>query len=52
MIAILIRGELNVIMLGMLGEYIWRVFVDSGNPPSFFIEEVAEWFHDQKSNND
>lgn len=48
MIAILISGGLNLIMLGMLGEYIWRVLVESRNRPRFFIEEVAGSFCDQK----
>ncbi len=48
MIAILISGGLNLIMLGMLGEYIWRVLVESRNRPRFFIEDVAGSFHDQK----
>lgn len=48
MIAILISGGLNLIMLGMLGEYIWRVLVETRNRPRFFIEDVAGRFHDQK----
>lgn len=39
MILILITGGLNMLMLGLVGEYLWRIYDESRSRPNFIIDE-------------
>lgn len=39
MIAVLIIGGLQMIMMGMIGEYIWRTYDESRNRPHYIVAE-------------
>lgn len=41
MIAVLILGGLQMLMLGVLGEYLWRTLEESRRRPRYFIEESS-----------
>ena len=41
MISVLILGGLQMLMLGVLGEYLWRTLEESRRRPRFFIEESS-----------
>ncbi|MDD2709055.1 MAG: glycosyltransferase family 2 protein [Verrucomicrobiae bacterium] len=40
MMAILIMGGLQLVMLGVLGEYLWRVLEESRRRPRYFVENA------------
>ena len=42
MVAILLIGGLQLIMLGVLGEYLWRNLDESRKRPLYLIEETTE----------
>jgi len=39
--AILVLGGVQIIMLGVLGEYLWRTLVEARKRPGFFIESTT-----------
>jgi polyisoprenyl-phosphate glycosyltransferase len=39
MIAILFVGGMNMFLLGILGEYLWRTYEEAKNQPNYFIED-------------
>jgi len=39
MAVVLVLGGLQMLMLGVLGEYLWRVLDESRRRPRFLIEE-------------
>ena len=41
-ILILILGGIQMVMIGVIGEYLWRTLDESRNRPVFFIEETNE----------
>jgi polyisoprenyl-phosphate glycosyltransferase len=42
MILLLLIGGMIMIMLGIIGEYIWRIFMESKKRPSYFIDKTYE----------
>ncbi len=40
MTAILLLGGGQMIMLGIMGEYLWRTLDESRNRPSYFVEKT------------
>jgi hypothetical protein len=40
MILLLLIGGLIMIMLGVIGEYLWRVFEEVKNRPKYFIKDI------------
>ncbi|MGZ6491431.1 MAG: hypothetical protein ACXVDU_15645 [Bacteroidia bacterium] len=40
MILLLIIGGLIMLMLGLLGEYVWRIFDEVKNRPSYIIKDI------------
>ncbi len=42
MVAILVIGGVQMMMLGVLGEYLWRTFEASQRRPIYLLEETAE----------
>jgi hypothetical protein len=40
MILLLLIGGLIMIMLGIIGEYLWRVVEEVKNRPKYFIKEI------------
>jgi len=42
MVAILVVGGIQMMMLGILGEYLWRTFDESRKRPRYIIEEKVE----------
>ena len=42
-IVITLLGGLQLIMIGVLGEYLWRVLDESRRRPLFLIEEKNGW---------
>jgi len=40
MMLLLIIGGLIMIMLGILGEYIWRIFDEVKNRPNYIIKDI------------
>jgi dolichol-phosphate mannosyltransferase len=42
MIVILIIGGFQMLMMGILGEYLWRVLDESRRRPKYFVEETTE----------
>lgn len=40
-ILILLIGGIQMIMIGVIGEYLWRTLDESRNRPVFFIEEIS-----------
>jgi dolichol-phosphate mannosyltransferase len=50
LMTVLLVGQGTILlMLGILGEYIWRAFDESRGRPRFIIDEVVD--HDSLSNN-
>lgn len=43
MVAILVIGGVQMIMLGVLGEYLWRTFDESLKRPRYIVESVVEF---------
>jgi glycosyltransferase involved in cell wall biosynthesis len=43
MIVILVLGGLNMLMLGMLGEYIWRILDEVNGRPNYIIKDIFGW---------
>jgi dolichol-phosphate mannosyltransferase len=39
MIAILFVGGMNMFLLGIIGEYLWRTYEEAKNQPNYFIED-------------
>ena len=42
MVVILMLGGLNIFMLGIVGEYLWRTLDESRKRPLYFVEEKSE----------
>jgi dolichol-phosphate mannosyltransferase len=42
MISILFIGGLIISMLGIIGEYLWRIYDDLGNRPRYVVDETRE----------
>lgn len=42
MVVVLVLGGVQMIMMGVLGEYLWRAFDESRRRPKFIIEETTE----------
>ena len=42
MVAILFIGSLNLIFIGILGEYIGRIYIESKNRPIYLIKNIVE----------
>jgi len=38
-VAVLVVGGLQMIMLGVLGEYVWRALDEARNRPRFIVED-------------
>lgn len=43
MVAILVLGGLQMLMFGIMGEYIWRNLDESRKRPLYFIEKSTKW---------
>lgn len=41
-ISVLVVGGLNILMLGVIGEYIWRIYEEVRKKPSYVINEIIE----------
>jgi polyisoprenyl-phosphate glycosyltransferase len=41
-VLILVIGGIQMVMIGVIGEYLWRTLDESRNRPLFFIEETTE----------
>ena len=41
MVVLLVVGGLQMLMLGVLGEYLWRALEESRGRPRYIIEDVA-----------
>ena len=48
MAAILIIGGLNLIMLGLIGEYIGRIYISINNSPQYVIRNVINYSEEKK----
>jgi dolichol-phosphate mannosyltransferase len=42
MVAVLVIGGVQMLMMGVLGEYLWRTLDESRRRPRFLIEETTE----------
>jgi dolichol-phosphate mannosyltransferase len=42
MVAVLVLGGVQMIMLGVLGEYLWRTLEAARRRPVYFLEEISE----------
>jgi len=42
MVAVLVIGGMQMLMMGVLGEYVWRTLDESRRRPRFLIEEMTE----------
>jgi dolichol-phosphate mannosyltransferase len=42
MVAVLVMGGMQMIMMGILGEYLWRSLDESRNRPRYFIEDFTD----------
>lgn len=47
-VAVLVIGGLQMIMMGVLGEYVWRALDEARNRPRFIVEDEAGFY--QKTN--
>jgi dolichol-phosphate mannosyltransferase len=47
MVAVLVIGGMQMLMMGVLGEYLWRTLDESRRRPRFLIEETTE--NDERS---
>jgi len=41
-ISVLVVGGLNILMLGVIGEYIWRIYEEVRKKPSYVINEIID----------
>jgi dolichol-phosphate mannosyltransferase len=41
-ISVLVVGGLNILMLGVIGEYIWRIYEEVRKKPNYVINEILE----------
>ena len=48
MIIILLFGSLQMIFLGIMGEYLGRIFDETKNRPLYFIQEYTTKFDKKK----
>ena len=42
MVAVLVMGGVQMMMLGILGEYLWRTLEAARHRPIYFLEETSE----------
>ena len=42
MIIVLLSGGLNLLILGLIGEYIWRIYDLQLSRPNFIVEKVLD----------
>jgi len=42
MMAVLVLGGVQMMMLGILGEYLWRTLEAARQRPNYFLEETSE----------
>jgi len=42
-VVVLVLGGVQMMMLGVLGEYLWRTLEEARHRPTFFLEETAGW---------
>jgi dolichol-phosphate mannosyltransferase len=42
MVVVLVLGGMQMLMMGILGEYLWRSLAESRRRPRFLIEETTE----------
>jgi len=42
MVVVLVLGGIQMMMLGVLGEYLWRTFEAARQRPIYFLEETSE----------
>jgi dolichol-phosphate mannosyltransferase len=40
MVLLLLIGGLIMIMLGLIGEYVWRIFDEVKKRPQYFIKDI------------
>jgi dolichol-phosphate mannosyltransferase len=40
MVAVLVVGGLQMIMMGVIGEYLWRTFDETRNRPSYVVSDT------------
>ena len=50
MCALLIVSGLNMLMLGLLGEYIGRIFISQNKSPQFVVRQICR--QDQNTENE
>jgi polyisoprenyl-phosphate glycosyltransferase len=43
MVAVLLIGGLLMLMIGVLGEYMWRIYAETKNRPYYIIQETHGW---------
>jgi dolichol-phosphate mannosyltransferase len=41
-VVVLVTGGVQMMMLGVLGEYLWRTLEAARNRPTYFLEETSE----------
>jgi len=41
-VSVLVVGGLNMLMLGIIGEYIWRIYDRQRNRPAYIVKEIFE----------
>ena len=51
MSAILVIGGMVMIMLGLIGEYIGRIYITLNNSPQYVIREVVNELREENSSN-
>ena len=49
MIVVLVMGGFQMLMLGILGEYMWRILAQVRNRPSYIIETIYDNNNSQES---